>query len=886
MVCRRKCKMLKKLLIFLLYFFILGTHFISEGQSLKQAAKNILTRQEAQARKKQIKSVNYELEFRFRKNAGSFDGTTKIAVELNTPGIPLRIDAAVTEIKKIVVNDHQIRDAAVYEGFLEIPSQYLRSENEIVIDYQKKYSKKSNGFYYFKDPVDEKEYIYTSSEPYGAHAFFPCFDQPDLKAKFDVTQIIPGEWVAVSNNPVESTRETKGGKVVKFKQTPLLSTYLLFIGCGDYVVWHSMAGSIPVALYARQDMAQYVEAETAGAFFDITRKGLKFFGEYFDFSYPFEKYDYIFSPELFVGGMENPGAVTVNENMIFRGVPTEMDLLGRSNLILHEMAHMWFGDLVTMEWWEDLWLNESFATLMAFIGQEDALGLGSEAWQIFVGMKEWAYRTDQLITTHPIVSDIFDTDMAVMNFDGITYGKGAAVLRQLQFYVGPESFQKGVRSYFKKYQWGNASLGDFIREIAMASGEELEDWSGGWLQSAGLNSTKPVLQYDNDRISEFLILQEPTVSGKFLPHKTRIGFFEYTESGTLELYHVIDSRLSGSETRIEKAAGLKRPDFVYANLEGYDYIFSSLDPQSLDAIKKDLNKINDPTLRKMLWLDLGRMVRARELGMGDFINAYLLAIQKETDQKVLAYLLSEKSYFSGFFWNILTPSERDVVAPELERVSWSSLQKLPANSPSHVLWLDYFLSIAHTGKAQDNLLSLLNTSWLDQKRRWKVIQTLSRLGASDTPKLIEAELQRDATFLGQTAALSARVAFPDKTNKEEAWKVLTGPDKEISSYQRTVVSKFFHNPDYPELSEAYVDRFFDFVCNEADWSRIWYMRDVFGSLFPHNLCSQKVLAKSQNYLNGMKTLSPAARRIWLEANDVLERNVKIRHFNQNWLIKE
>lgn len=878
--------MLKKLCFFLFCFLILGLHLICEGQPSQRAIKDILTEQDAQLRKKQIKSVNYELEFRFQKNADGFEGTTKIEVELNSQNIPLRIDATLTEIKKIVVNSQHVRDFILQEGFLEIPSKYLQTKNEIVIEYRKKYSQKGSGLYYFKDPVDEKEYIFTSSEPYGAHTFFPCFDQPDLKAKFDVTQVTHKEWMAISNNPVESVREINGHTITKFKKTPPLSTYLLFIGAGDYKAWHSTAGNIPVTIYARQSMAQYVEAETAKSVFDITRRGLDFFPKYFDFPYPFKKYDYIFPPELPVGGMENPGAVTINENMIFRGVPTEKDIIGRSNLVLHEMAHMWFGDLVTMQWWEDLWLNESFATLMAFVGQDNALELGSKAWQVFVGMKEWAYLTDQLVTTHPIVSRVSDTDMAIMNFDGITYGKGAAVLKQLQFYVGPENFQKGVHSYFKKYPWGNASLSDFIREIASASGKELENWSSGWLQSAGLNSTKPIWNGDdNGRIKGFSIIQEPTISGKFLTHRTQIGFFERKESGDVELYHVIDTEFSGQKTEITGAIGLKCPDFVYTNLESQDYIFASLDSRSLEVIKKDLVKIKDPIMRRMILLDLGRMVRDRELGLGDYINIYLPALQQETDPEVLGHLLSEKSYFAEFFWKILTPAARDVVSPDLESMCWSYIQKLPVNSPSQTLWLDYLIFIAHTEKAGNNLLSLLGSPWLDQKRRWKVIQSLSRLGAPDASKLIEAELKRDATSLGQAEAFAAKVAFPDRSNKEAAWRALTGSDQKVSSYQRMAASKYFHNPDHPELSEMYADRFFDFVRNEADWSRVWYVKDVFCSLFPYNLCSEELLIKSQTCLKEMKSLSNAGKRIWLEANDVLEKRVKIRQHNQNWYTK-
>ncbi|MFP5459873.1 MAG: M1 family metallopeptidase, partial [Bacteriovoracia bacterium] len=371
-------------------------------------------------------------------------------------------------------------------GSLTIARKLLKPETTIVIAFTNTFSKESSGFQRSVDPIDGGEYLFTDFEPYYAHWLFPCFDQPDLKARYTVQVTAPVDWKVLHNEPALEAKVEDKLQTVVFKTTPLMSPYLFFLGAGPFEEWRDTYGDLPLVIYARKTLAPYMDEERL---FETTKKGLKFFNDYFGTPYPYSQYGQIFIPEFAWGGMENPGAVALNERNIYRGAVTKSRLEGRDNLILHEMAHMWFGDLVTMEWWNDLWLNESFATYLASIAQDRAMG-SEGTWMSFLSTKNWGYWQDQLLTTHPIETPVPDTRATKANFDGITYAKGASSLKQLHFFVGEEGFRLGLQDYFKKYAFKNTRREDFIQSIAVASKKDLTVWTKQWLQTAGPNPVK------------------------------------------------------------------------------------------------------------------------------------------------------------------------------------------------------------------------------------------------------------------------------------------------------------------------------------------------------------------------------------------------------------
>ncbi|MES2855656.1 MAG: M1 family aminopeptidase, partial [Bdellovibrionota bacterium] len=413
----------------------------------KRADEDNLTRSFAEFRKTQISKVDYKVSLMLNKGADEYKGVATIDLELNKTDQPLSIDFTTKKLESLKIGGAAVTDFKAYKHSIEIPAKLLTKKMSIEIAYTSDYDKTGAGFQRVKDPEDASEYMYTDFEPYGAHSFIPCFDQPDLKATFTVTVDAPKEWRIIGNDLVVKADSANDRTVTQLATSKPISTYLFFVGAGPFTEWTDKEGDIPLVLYARKSLAKHVDHKRI---FETTKVGLRFFNEYFGSPYPFPKYGQVFIPEFSWGGMENPGAVTLNERGIFRGPVPQSRIDGRDSLILHEMAHMWFGDLVTMKWWNDLWLNESFATYAATLAQVRAQK-NEGAWLESFSGKTWGYWQDQLVSTHPIESNVADVRAAKSNLDGITYAKGGASLKQLHFIAGEDGFREGLRSYFKDH---------------------------------------------------------------------------------------------------------------------------------------------------------------------------------------------------------------------------------------------------------------------------------------------------------------------------------------------------------------------------------------------------------------------------------------------------
>ncbi|MBI5803308.1 aminopeptidase N, partial [Candidatus Pacearchaeota archaeon] len=486
--------------------------------------EDILTREFAQKRKEQAENVKYDLFLKFEPKAESYSGVCKISFLLKKKMDEIVFDS-ISNVAKVLVNGKQVKfekddfSIKINEGLLE------GKENVVEVYYEANYDHSGSGMHHFTDPEDGNEYLYTHFEPYDSHKVFPCFDQPDLKATLNLRIEIPTGWIAVSNeNPSDAngTIINNERKIVTFNETKKLSTYLFEIAAGNYDLFEDSYKNMKMKIYFRKSMKKYVQYKEI---FKITKQGLDFYEKFFDYKYPFAKYDQIFVPEFNFGAMEQPGAVTFSEHFIVRRSMTRTERAELATVITHEMAHMWFGDLVTMKWWDDLWLNESFADLMGYFTLVKATEF-KDAWENFYARKSWAYVQDQYITTHPIVADAKDTDIAFSNFDGISYAKGASVLKQLMFYIGRENFRKGIVEYFKKYQWENTELKDFLECMEKSSGMNLKEWFKSWIETTGVNSITPEIFFNDGKISSFKIIQNPSKSNGILrQHKTKVGLF-------------------------------------------------------------------------------------------------------------------------------------------------------------------------------------------------------------------------------------------------------------------------------------------------------------------------------------------------------------------------
>ena len=832
----------------------------------------------AQFRVSQVRSVDYELHFVFDKKIDTYQGRAVLNVELFRTDVPLSLDFLVDKIDEIRVNGAAITDYVARKGSFDLPVSRLAEKTTIEIAYTNHYNKDGQGFQKSVDPEDSSEYLFSDFEPYYAHELFPCFDQPDLKAIYHVSVSAPSDWKVIGNALVKTELRSQAGRTeTTFEPTPRLSTYLLFLGAGPYVEWKDQYNKIPLVIYARKTLAKYVDAKKL---FDTTKKGLAFYEGYFAHPYSFPKFGLIFIPEFAWGGMENPGAIAMNEKMIFRGTVTHQKSDDRDDTVLHEMAHMWFGDLVTMKWWNDLWLNESFATFASSLAQSKALQ-NRATWQNFFREKTWGYYQDQLVTTHPIEVLAADVESSKSNFDGITYAKGAASLKQLNFFVGEKGFQNGLKSYFQKFHFQNTTRENFVSEIAQASGQPLGDWSAKWLETAGVNRVQADWSCDasSSRIKSFSLIQMPSQSGTLSPHKVHIELFRAGTGSDLVPYVTADQSYSKAETSVAQLVGAACPDFVYPNGGDQDYALFSIDPVSLKFAQSILGgsqSFADPLMRAMIWNTLYQMVRDSQFSLMSYFDLFESAVGHESDQGVLGILLNEAR---DNYYYFLTPDQRRAVASKLERAIWSRTST-ENDDDTRLTFFEAYVSFAQSPEALARIHGFLDGRSLplgikvDQDRRWILINALAAHGFQGIKSLIAGEEKRDPSTAGQRAAYGARVAVPTLANKKLYWEKLQNPEIPFSVLRHAAGN--FHSANHPEFSQTFVKSFFKKV-NTIDWNKNDNLVEIYlKELFPMNLCSAELLSESQRNLEGSKNLVPLAKRAWLEANDNLARCVQVR----------
>ncbi|MDX6316592.1 MAG: aminopeptidase, partial [Streptomyces sp.] len=598
-----------------------------------------LTREEAQQRARLLTVDSYEIDLDLSgaQDGGTFRSVTTVRFDAAEAGASTFIDLVAPTVHEVLLNGTALDPAEVFaDSRITLPSLQAGA-NELKVVADAAYTSTGEGLHRFVDPVDKQAYLYTQFEVPDARRVFASFEQPDLKATFRFTVKAPAGWTVISNSPTPEPVD----HVWHFEPTPRISTYITALIVGPYYAVHSSweggGRTVPLGIYCRPSLAEHLDAD---AIFDVTRQGFDWFQEKFDFAYPFEKYDQLFVPEFNAGAMENAGAVTIRDQYVFRSKVTDAAYEVRAETILHELAHMWFGDLVTMEWWNDLWLNESFATYTSIACQAAAPGSKwPHSWTTFANsMKTWAYRQDQLPSTHPIMAEINDLDDVQVNFDGITYAKGASVLKQLVAYVGQDEFFKGVQAYFKAHAWKNTRLTDLLGALEEASGRDLKTWSKAWLETAGINILRPEIKVaDDGTITGFAVRQEapalpPGAKGKAVlrPHRIAIGAYEL-EDGKLVRTKRVELDVDGELTEVPELVGVKRPAVVLLNDDDLSYAKVRLDEVSLATVKEHLGDFTQSLPRALIWASAWAMTRDGELAARVYLELVLSGIGTESD---------------------------------------------------------------------------------------------------------------------------------------------------------------------------------------------------------------------------------------------------------------
>ncbi|KUO22029.1 aminopeptidase N [Streptomyces dysideae] len=844
-----------------------------------------LSRDEARERAALLSVDGYDVSLDLRSAVGdsagdgprTFRSVTTIRFRCAEPGAASFADLIAPGVTAVSLNGRDLDPGEVFDGS-RIVLEDLAADNELTVDAQCAYSRTGEGMHRFVDPEDGEVYLYTQYEPADSRRVFANFEQPDLKAPFRFEVRAPEGWTVWSNGAGELV-----DGVWRFAETKAISTYITCFVAGPY---HYVTDSytrvfddgttleIPLGAMCRKGLAPYFDSDDV---FLVTKQGLDFFHDHFDYPYPFGKYDQAFVPEYNLGAMENPGMVTFREEFIFRGKVTRASYEGRANVVLHEMAHMWFGDLVTMEWWDDLWLKESFADFMGAFSLVGATRF-KDGWITFANRrKSWAYRADQLPSTHPITADIRDLQDAKLNFDGITYAKGASVLKQLVAYVGQDAFLEGARRYFKRHAYGNTRLGDLLSVLAETSGRDMGTWARAWLQTAGVNSLTPQVLLDAEgRVDEVAVLQEAAESHPELrPHRVAVGLYRRGAGGALERYARVETDVEGPRTIVAELAGAEAPELVLVNDDDLTYCKIRFDTASLETLKEHLGALTDPLARALCWSALWNMTRDALLPARDFVDLVLRYAGRESDIGVLQML---HAWANSSLVNYVAPDWR----PEGERLlAEGALRELrdaePGGEPQ-LAWARFFASVASRASDFQLLQGLLDGTAkidgldVDQELRWAFLQPLAAHGIAGEP-VLAAELARDDTASGKRHQVRCLAARPSAAVKAQAWAQVVESDALSNALVEATIAGFTQ-PSQRELLAPYAAKYF------AAIERVWEQRsiqigmDVVGGMFPSLQHSPETLDATDAWLAAHEDAAPALRRLVLEARDDLARGLR------------
>jgi aminopeptidase N len=832
------------------------------------------------ARSALIQVTSYEVELDLVDGDSTFGSVSVIRFGCGAPGSSTFIDLTAPAVREITLNDEPV-SLEKFDGD-RITLEDLAPENVLRVVADCAYSRSGEGLHRFTDPADGRVYLYSDLETFDAHRVYACFDQPDMKASYELTATAPEDWLVVSNMAPESTSLAGGALCWHFPPTPVMPTYITAVAAGPYHVVRDTHDGIPLGLFCRQSLAEYLDADEI---LEVTRQGFDFYHRLFGIRYPFGKYDQLFVPEFKEGAMENAGCVTFLEAYIFRSRVTDFAHEARAETILHEMAHMWFGDLVTMRWWDDLWLNESFATWAGTLAQSEATRW-TAAWTTFAQLyKAWAYRQDQLPSTHPIAADIPDIHAVEVNFDGITYAKGAAVLKQLVAYVGRENFLDGVRKYFAGHAFGNATLADLLAALEETSGRDLASWSVEWLQTAGVNTLRPSYSVDADgRFTEFVVEQEAAASHPVLrSHRIAIGLYDQTDAG-ITRRHRIETDVAGPRTVIAELAGQPRPDLVLVNDDDLTYAKIRLDEHSLRTLigadgrghaGGGIGTFTDSLPAALCWSAAWDMCRDGEMAARDYVRLVLSGVSSVADISVVQTLLRQASQAVRRFAD---PGWRETGLAQMASKLRDLLDAAPAGSDLQLAYVRAFAGVATSGPDLALLAGLLDGSVVieglsvDTDLRWALLLRLVSRGAAVAEagfgvfggKEIDAELARDATDAGERNAATCRAAIPSAEVKGQTWELLTGGEQTIAAFRATLGG--FIDADHPELMEPYLAKYFEVIgAVWSDWSSAM-AQDFVGDVYTVGAISAETVEATDAYI-AAEDPPAALRRLLVEGRD-------------------
>ncbi|HET7822284.1 MAG TPA: aminopeptidase N [Ornithinibacter sp.] len=833
-----------------------------------------LTREEAATRAALVTVDRHDVALDVATGPETFSTTSTITFRCTRPGAETFLDFVGGTVEAITVNGVDLDPAEHYrDSRVRLPG--LAAENVVVVAATGRYTNTGEGLHRFVDPVDDEVYLYSQFEVPDSRRMYPVFEQPDLKARFTFTVTAPAHWQVVSNSPTPQP-EPAGDGVATWHFTPTgpISSYITALVAGPYDVVRdtvsSRRGEVPLGIFCRRSLTPYLDTDNL---FDLTKRGFAFFEEEFDCAYPFEKYDQLFAPEYNMGAMENAGCVTINEMYVFRSKVTESLVERRALTVLHELAHMWFGNLVTMRWWNDLWLNESFAEWASTTCQSEATRW-ADAWTTFgTHEKDWAYRQDQLSSTHPIVAEIRDLQDVEVNFDGITYAKGASVLKQLVAYVGREPFRDGLRAYFAEHAWGNTTLDDLLSELEATSGRDLRTWSKQWLETAGVSTLRPLVEVDDrGRIASAVIEQTCAPGFETLrPHTLAIGLYAVRD-GVLERTDRLELDVDGSHTPVPELVGREQPDLLLVNDDDLAYAKIRLDERSLATALGHPRGFTSSLPRSLVLASVWDMTRDAEMGARHFVDIVLATLPGETDSTLLRTLIGQ---LQTAVHSYSAPQNRDALRESTRDRIWAIARSAPAGSDAQLQLVSAAAALTTAGDDPTALRALLDGTevldglTVDFEMRWTLLTALAAAGAADAAE-IDAERAHEDTATGRERAARARAARPTPEAKQEAWAAAV--DGALPNSVVEALGLGFNRPGTSaDLLRPFVDRYHELLDSIEDRGSHAMVEAIVYGFYPRPIADAALRDRTQAWLDANLHAPAALRRLVVENRDPVER---------------
>ncbi|MEU3852486.1 aminopeptidase N [Streptomyces sp. NPDC029554] len=825
---------------------------------------SVLTRDEAQTRAGLLDVHRYTIDLDLTGGDETFDSHTLIAFSARTDGDTF-VEIRPAELRSVTL-DGQPLDPESLDGN-RLPLKNLTAgEHELRVHAAMRYSRTGEGMHRFTDPTDGETYVYTQLFLDDVQRVFAAFDQPDLKAVFELSVRAPQGWTVLANGVTEHTGDGRW----RAAPTPPISTYLVAVAAGP---WHSVRTEhrgLPFGLHCRRSLAPYLDAD-ADELLDVTRACYDRYHEKFDEPYPFDSYDQAFVPEFNAGAMENPGLVTFRDEFVYRSAVTDTERQTRAIVIAHEMAHMWFGDLVTLKWWDDIWLNESFAEYMGYQILTEATRF-TDTWTDFgVARKSWGYDADQRPSTHPVAPEaVDDTASALLNFDGISYAKGAGALRQLVAWLGEKDFLAGINTHIARHRFANATLADFIDSLAGATERDVHAWADAWLRTTGVDTLTPHIAPGDHGTCALTVDRAGS-----RPHRIAVGLYD-RDLGDDGGHLVLRERLHLDLPQDGAQPIGKRPALLLLNDGDLGYAKVRFDPESFETVRKDLSGLPSPLTRAVVWNALRDAVRDGELAPGAYLETARAHLPLETDLAIVQGVLAFAA--THITDRYLTPEERPAALATLSELCRDLIRRTEdGDNPGLRL-----IAVRHRIDAAahpDTIAAWLADGTvpggpeLDPELRWRVLARLAVLGATDEAA-IAAELQRDPSATGQEGAARCRAALPDPEAKARAWAAMFSSD-DLSNYLFSATARGFWQPEQADLVREYVPRYYADAVPVADRRGPAIATAVGRDAFPAHAVDADSLHLGEQCLRDADP-GPALRRSLVDQLDDLKRALRVR----------